>query len=333
MKRFLWKILLSLLPIIILVGILVKFDPLKIFGFQDYYSTGFVGLNRGMITTTTYNHYREQERFNSFIFGSSRSQAYKCKNWLPHLEAGAKPFHFDASSESLWGLVHKLMYVDSLEDPIQNALIIIDRSTLYYTKPKKGHLFVDMPCISHTSKASYYTENLGAMFHFQFMISYIDYSIFRKHRDYMQSFIKKDPYRVTVNPVNCDLWFGEDIAIKTDSLTYYENLINKGTFYKRQGISEFNLAITTEEIALLKTMMAIFNRQHTAFKIVISPTYDQIPMEPEQLELLYKVFGKNHIYNFSGKNKLTEPISNFYENSHYKPSVANFIMDSIYGNK
>ena len=53
-------------------------------------------------------------------------------------------------------------------------------------------------------------------------------------------------------------------------------------------------------------------------------------MEEEQLQLLYSIFGKKNIFDFSGKNNLTEPISNYFESSHYKPNVAKIILDSIY---
>jgi len=40
--------------------------------------------------------------------------------------------------------------------------------------------------------------------------------------------------------------------------------------------------------------------------------------------------GKKNVYDFSGKNKLTTPIGNYYETSHYRPHVANKIMELIY---
>ena len=63
----------------------------------------------------------------------------------------------------------------------------------------------------------------------------------------------------------------------------------------------------------------------------MAPTYDQVPMPMHQLDLLFKILGKDHIYNFTGKNKFTEAISNFFESDHYKPYVANEMMEIIYG--
>jgi len=56
-------------------------------------------------------------------------------------------------------------------------------------------------------------------------------------------------------------------------------------------------------------------------------------MEAAQVELLEQIFGRENLFNFSGKNKLTESISNFYESSHYRPHVANEIMSIVYQEK
>ena len=90
MKKFLIKVLIFTLPAIFLIVSVIYIDFFRIFGFQDYYSNQKIVLNREMITTSTFNHYREKEKFNSFIFGSSRSQAYKCENWISYLDENAK---------------------------------------------------------------------------------------------------------------------------------------------------------------------------------------------------------------------------------------------------
>ena len=104
----------------------------------------------------------------------------------------------------------------------------------------------------------------------------------------------------------------------------------QGVFYQRPKASALILKVTNKEIALLNKIQSLFDKHHTNYKIVISPLYDQIPMEEEQLQLLYSIFGKENIFDFSGKNNLTEPISNYFESSHYKPNVAKIILDSIY---
>tara|TARA_R110001583_G_scaffold176867_1_gene331714 strand:+ start:320 stop:1336 length:1017 start_codon:yes stop_codon:yes gene_type:complete len=334
MKKFIRKICLFTLPAIILTILVAWLDFFKIFGFQDYYATQTVGLNREMITTKTFNQYREKENFDSFIFGSSRSQAYTCENWVPYLPENAKPFHFDASGEGIWGITKKIEYIDELGDTIKNAMVLIDRDILRITDIRDGHLFISMPCVSKESYIDYYGSFLKASLNPKFLISYTDYAIFNTHRRYMGHLINQNPFPHTVNPKNCDIWYGANKEIKEDSLGYYKKQLDKGVFFERPFKDIIECKVTEKETAQLKRIKAIFDKHHTNYKIIIGPTYKQVPMEEDQLKLLHQIFGKEYTYDFSGKNDFSEPISNFYEAVHYKPYVANEIMNLVYdGNK
>lgn len=331
MKKFTYKIFKFLLPFIAIIIIVIYIDFFKILGFQnDYYEENKVGLNREMICTKTYNYYREKEKFNSFIFGSSRSLAYKCKEWEKYLDNESNPFHFDASGEGIWGISKKVEYINELGDTIKNALLILDRTILKTIKASEGHLFIPMPEVSKASSSKYYSTFLKSSLNPKFIFAYIDYSIFGKHRDYMGHLITKSKYKHRANYKNCDLWYGYDKDIKTDSIGYYQKQIDKGIFYTRVKEKKWESEITKLEIEQLKSIKSIFLKHNTKYKIVISPTYDQIAMERGQIELLIKIFGQENIYNFSGKNSYTDKISNYYETIHYKPIVANDIMKNIY---
>lgn len=330
MRKFIVKVALFISPVILLVFGVVFVDFFKIIGFQDYYSDQRVVLNREMVTTKTYNHYREQEKFNSFIFGSSRSQAYKCENWESYLEKDAKPFHFDASAESLWGVAKKVQYIDNKGDSITNALVVFDRALLGKTKAPKGHLFISAPSVSNGSKIEYYTTFLKASLKPKFLMAYLDFALFKTNRAYMKPYLQQEKYDYKANKKNADLWYGHDKEIVDDSLGYYNNLLEQGVFYTRPIENVDKLKITIEEIKHLKSIKEIFTNHNTDYKIIISPLYDQIALENTQLQLLENIFGRENIYDFSGKNEFTESIPNFYETSHYRPHVANEIMELIY---
>tara|TARA_B100000809_G_scaffold249300_1_gene280408 strand:+ start:8199 stop:9194 length:996 start_codon:yes stop_codon:yes gene_type:complete len=330
MRKFLNRILVFAVPFSIIIIFIIYTDVFKIVGFQDYYSIQKVGLNREMITTKTFNHFREKEKFNSFIFGSSRSQAYKCENWESYLDSSAIPFHFDAAGEGIWGISKKIEYIDELGDSIKNALIILDLESLVSTSLRKGHLFISMPCVSKSSKIDYYSSFIKASIDLKFLVAYMDYSVFAIHRDYMGHLIKPNKYDDLVDKINCDMWYGADKQIDLDSLCYYNTLIKKGIFYKRRKERQLKHKISPLAIAQLNSIKTIFYKHNTSYKIVISPLYDQIPLEEEQVKTLEEVFGKENIYNFSGINQFTTPLYNFYETSHYRPHVANKIIDLIY---
>jgi hypothetical protein len=53
-------------------------------------------------------------------------------------------------------------------------------------------------------------------------------------------------------------------------------------------------------------------------------------MNVNDLRYLTNLFGKENVYDFSGINEYTESIYNYYENSHYRPYVADEIMKKLY---
>ncbi|MFT5858516.1 MAG: hypothetical protein ACI865_000604 [Flavobacteriaceae bacterium] len=332
MKRFVRKILFFFLPLAMIVAVVIGIDFFKIFGFQDYYEGNTIGLNREMVCTTTYNEYHKQEKFDSFIFGSSRSQAFKCKEWAQYINDDAVPFHFDASGEGVWGISMKMNYVVECGGTIENAIIVLDRETLITTKARKGHLFVPMPCVSKASNYDYYLTYIKASLDGEFLLAYSDYSMFGEHKEYMGHLIRKTKYDHKPNRINCDLWYGYDDHIRDDSLGYYKALIEDETFYDRPVVEFLKCDITQEEIDQLQTIKRILKKFKTNYKIVISPVYDQIPLENKQLKLLHEIFGKENVYDYSGINTMTNEISNYYEASHYRVHIADGILKEMYRN-
>lgn len=319
-----------IIPNIILAAFFYITDTFSIFAnHREFYKNQTFMKNRTYFTTESYNSLRKEKNFNSFIFGSSRSQAFKCKDWDNFIEQGSKSFHFDGSGEGIWNIYKKIKYIDQTGDIIKNALVVIDHNTLARTKPQYGHLFIEHPNISKESWSNFYFQYFKLYYNIKFLLTLFDYSIFKDYRSYMRKFIKEKKNYNIVDYSNCDIWYGYDEDIKEDSLGYYSNLFSKGVFYKRLK-KHAEIPITDDLINQLNFIKTIFIKHNTSFKIVISPTYDQFIINNDLLSLLDKIFGKKKIYNFSGQNQFTNEISNYYENSHYKPLVARKILRIIY---
>ena len=80
---------------------------------------------------------------------------------------------------------------------------------------------------------------------------------------------------------------------------------------------------------MLKEIKRLLLKNKTKFKVVLSPLYEQTKFNPHDLQILKYVFGKN-LYDFTGKNRFTDKITNYYESSHFRPSVGDSIMKIIY---
>ena len=330
MKRFIVRTLVFLVPIFIIPAIMIIADPFRIwFEYDDYYSGHQIGLNTDAICFKIYNKNKDREKFDSFIMGSSRSQAFKVQDWKSHVSESSS-FHFSASGEGIYGILKKLEYLDEHKVSINNLLLILDESCLLYNKNKKGYLFITPPAFSKESKKEYYKTFLKASLDFDFMKAYFDYRFSKKLKPYMNRHISK--LQLSGNYVNGDVWYDTyDASIAKDSVKYYSSLITQGVVYDRAKSKNKKYPRMSDiEKEQLRSIMKILQKHNTNYKIVISPLYDQNPMQKDRLLFLNNLFGRAHVYDYSGINQYTEPIGNFYERSHYRPHVAKSILEEIY---
>ncbi|MFN8575417.1 MAG: hypothetical protein U0354_01035 [Candidatus Sericytochromatia bacterium] len=309
-------------------------DPFKIFSQnEDYYTRNFVGSNRELVCFKTFEKNKDKYKYNSFILGSSRSLAFKVTNWAQYLPKSASGFHFDASGEGIYGINNKLIYFEKNNIKINNVLIILDEKCITVTKIRKGFIHVSIPELSNESKWSFYKNFLLANLSLRFSISYLDYKFFGEFRRYMKGFINPlKKYDSLYNAVTGDFYYSYDKEIKENKELFYNKLIKDGIFYNRKEHfkKDRRKVITLEEINILKSINDILKRNNTNYKIVISPLYDQIVFDKERLKFLNNLFGKENVYDFSGENKYTRSIYNYYETSHYRTHVADDIMKRIY---
>lgn len=327
--KFLPKLFVFLIPFIILGGTYFIYDPFHVLrNYQHYGSNYLKTFNRNRISTQTYLNYKSEHQFNSFIFGSSRASAFLVEDWRKHL-SNAPAFHFDAFNDNISGIRGKIEFIDKNGSDIKNALIIIDSDTFseQYDESEsivhhKDHRWTD------ESALSYHTRFFKAYFKKKYFVSFLDLKIFDTYRPaYMDEFFKFKYYYTT--PEN-DFLFPENIElIQKDSVAYYSD----PEFYYRTGDATiFNRQIQEHHLEDLQKIADLFKQHQTDYKIVISPLFDQKPYNPLDLNILDIYFGRNNIYDFSGENKYTEDITNYYEISHFKPIVGKMIMDEIYNN-
>ncbi len=313
-------------------------DFFKVLEFQDYYPKDPIHWNGSVMTTTTYDHFRKTEKYNSFRFGSSVSGVFYVSEWQKYLEPNAKPFAFNAGGESLWMMSKKVSYIDEQGDTIKNALVVIDDNLINKTKPEFSMLKIAPPQLSKGSKLKYYSVFLKASLNPKFLVSYMDYSLFKTYRNYMKGSITPEgKYKWDGDPKTANTYWPYEKEIEEDSVAYYKKRFAQGVFCRhnpkvkwKHNKKVWHRKVTKEQRKLLHNIKTIFDKHHTNYKIVIPPSYHQLPMQKEFLVLLQQTFGKEKVYDFSGKNRSSEPVGNFYEETHFRTKVANDIMKIIY---
>lgn len=327
MKRFLISIGLFCLPFLILLIPYLITDPFKVLYHYDMYykdkkPLGVI-LNRDYISTSTFRNFYPQEKFDSYILGNSRSGFYEVADWQTHIGQDTKPFHFDASNETLYGIYKKILYIDN-KASIKNALIVLDYSTLSQIEPINTHIFYISPELENNKNiVGFHVASIRAFFTSEFLIPYFNY----KTTGVMSSPLDERPvyYEHASNEIK---------------FTSLEKEITEGTFYTPEKVTTiFKRKDYTDSVSvpviketqyeMLSKIKEVFDRQHTNYKIIINPLYDQIKLNPKDIEILSTIFD-NKVYDFSGKNRITDDYHNYYEASHYRPHVAAEIMRIIY---
>ncbi|MER0438717.1 hypothetical protein [Emticicia sp. W12TSBA100-4] len=330
LRKFSKKLCLFLSPLIVLIiGYLIT-DPFKIIRTYEAYPDNFAkSLNRDRISTQIFLNNNQQFKYKSFIFGSSRSSVFYAREWGKHIN-DTNPYHFDASCETISGVATKLKYIEEKGNKIENVLFVFDRSLFNYEQDTLGSVFVQDYRVSGLDWWKYHTIFVNTYFSKGFFIAFYDNLITGNFRNYMRQFLEFR--KINYTPVVNDFIFTSYIEqIKKDSVGYYNQ---PDFFYTRSKEKNLPLpAIKAYQLKYLAMIKKSLKKNNTKFKIVLGPTYDQHYFNQQDLQTLIKYFGKENIYDFSGINEYTENIANYYEIYHYKPSVANDIMNKIYATK
>lgn len=329
MNKFLIKILAIIAPFAILLALYALVDPHKAFRHYDqYYSpSDFIEINRGYGSTCVYDNNYKKYHYDSFIFGNSRSLVYRIDEWKKYIPSESNCFHFDCSGGCVEDIYRKVKYIDEHGESIKYAIFVIDSRLLSRTFFNGMPYNIAPQLVDYDNYIDFQCDHIKAFINPSFLFSYTVYYFTRDYKEFMDGYIQK--YRRPVAPIN-------------NELTYYDqdSLINAGKYYTPEFLKVFNNVQFPDSVALvslnderkdrLMSMNEILVKQKTNFKIIISPLYDQIRINPVDLEFLKSTFGEQNVYDFSGTNKWNTDYHNYYESTHYRPNVADDILQIIY---
>ena len=332
MKRFLLIIILFCVPfIVILVPYLIT-DPFKVIYDYDVYAENgkpmYVNINRGYVSTQMYKQNKDKYHYDSFIFGSSRSGFYKINDWKPYLSDSASCFHFDGYGESLYQVYKKIQYIDG-KSPINNVLLCVDEQLLSNVTPMYTHLHYLSPCLNNNNDVlSFQFAAFRAYLTPSFFVGYLDFKLSGRVKSYMieQQIIDTTTYIY-------DMVGNEagkaDVKGLNDSAYYTPQ--KRALFYERPTQQQYysKCIIGEEQQRLLREIKTIFDKNHTNYKIIINPVYDQKKFQEADMAILRSIFGER-LYDFSGINEYTNDYHNYNDLSHFKSYIAADIIKTIY---
>ena len=335
MKRLLIKLLIFTFPIYTVLLFYFITDPFKVlYKYDAYYENnrpwGIV-LNKDFVSVESFLQNRDKYHYDAYIFGNSRSMFYPAAVWRQYIGDSANVFHFDANSESLFGIYRKIKLIDSLHAPFKDALIVLDKEVLSWTENSAGHLFIKDYRLTAQSWLSFqlvfFKDFITSP---KFITACLDYKLSRRIKPYMFADRMLSRTRVGYDARINEISFGNlEDSIVQHTQAYYSG--KESIFYARSSQPVVSDAvIKTRALAQLTAIRDILKKNNTRYRIVISPLYDQKRLSPDDLNVLKQLFGQEQVFDFSGINPFTADKTNYYENAHYRPQVAREILRSIY---
>jgi hypothetical protein len=324
-QKYILKLFLFSIPFLILAATYVVYDPFNILRNTDFFKVQ-EGPSRDYISSQLYINNRNHFHYNAFIFGNSLTIGFRSTAWQPHVP-GARIFHFDGAGESLHGIATKIQYIDAMGDSLKYAIVLIDSSILNPV-PEEGVIYTKHPDVVHSSWVKFHTDYFISYFNKGYFIKYLDYHTFHKYRPYMSEAISNSKDSIAY-PSN-DLIRSTRERELLDTAMYYK--VNRSHFHKRERAGTENIPLIAEyQLKLFKDMKAVFDKQHTDYKIILSPLYNQVRFNSHDKEILVRIFGADHIFDFTGINSYTADMHNYYEEKHFRPHVGAAILADIYG--
>lgn len=327
---FLFKLCCAgILPLALLVVFIVT-DPFKIIWNYDSYSYSPVVLNRDYVSVEYYLKHQEKYNYNAYIFGNSQTLGFLTTDWMPYLPQNSKPYHFDASAESLYGIVAKLRLIRDLNNPLDHAILFINEDNIYMTEEiGDGHIFIKHPAISAHSSYSFYLSFFKVYFQKFFFFKHLDMLLTGHYKSYMKGFL--EPRKVVYTAVHNDLIL-EDMEqiVSTVPDSFYSA---KASVFANRDTLQPDTAdnfIGLRQIRMLSEIASILKSKGTKYKIVIAPNYTCRASHPKVIQLLQGIFGNEQVYNFSGKSTWCMDQTNYYDPVHFRPVMGKKMLESMY---
>jgi hypothetical protein len=330
--KLLVRIGLLLVPLGILTCVYAWTDPFEVLRpGRTFYGAGhIVPLNRDYVSTETYLRHPRRAFLDSFILGSSRSNAFRVSDWLGHVHS-AGAFHYDASAESIFGIWTKVRFLHRDGRRFRNALILLDVTALPVVTDSPTHLLEKDPRVAGTSRFVFHSRFVIAFVHPQFFASYVWYRLTGSVVSWT-SFYQTGPREVRVDPVTNDfIPVGLEREVEAKGQAYFDDLSRRAPRDLSRGMPPSPPSLGARSRLMLQDIAAILRTDGTDYRVVISPAYDRIPLHPADVAELQRIFGVDRLYNYSGANAFTNNVANYFEPGHFRAPVARAILNSIYG--
>ena len=313
----------------LLLGLYLWTDPFRTLHAFDIDDVNAV--NREYVSTELYLRNKDTYHYNAFVFGSSQASGLNTYTWKMYLPDSASMYLFQGWSENITGVRQKLEWMDAGGAQIDYALILIDMPGFF----AKEQVAYDALSMKHyiLSGEPEWLYHIREYYNFiQKPSSWLSYG-----KQKIQGYKEK----ITADSITND-WFADNaqnyIEIpKQDSLSQCTEQTRRNFFLQNSNVSEDDVkmaeAVIDESfIPTLQAIRTVFDKQHTDYYIIVTPIYRYTNpyINPEDLQELQEVFGRERVYDFSTRMEYTSDYNDFFDPIHFGTRLGWYMLREIY---
>lgn len=334
MKRFVLRSLVALAPVLLLVALYVAKDPFHVLAPYDgrtVTAADTVALteNTGYQSVEVFRHFYPERRYDAFIFGSSLSGYYRVGDWKRHLPAGASPIHFNASRETLHGILNKLKFLASRGVKVAHALIVMEDEMLQRKPLDSDVLYVQHPLTAPTVSWWKFHQLYFNAFRHPELVAFTLWPSQTTARMAIEGGYATTDIPDRIEAVNESFYQWADSLIATDADAFYtpEHLARFGHPMRKQPSPD---KVTPEVADLLQQIAQLLADMKTDYQIIIPPHYASEAISSTDLYQLESIFGSDRVHDYSHDAAMGSDLHYYYDDGHLIARACAQLMDSAY---
>lgn len=328
---FAMRTLLAMLPAILFVAAYAVLDPFKVIHRYDEPrlpgDTIELGQNDGFRAIKALErNMRAGRHYDSFIMGSSMSQAYTAGAWKRHLPATASVFHLDASEETVQGMVDKFNYLIERGVKVDNALIIMEEAMLHRVPNGQSFLFVRPSSI--TSDVNWLQFQL-LFFNVYKNPLFIKYSLSPER--YRGELLHRR-YATTNVPSHTD-------SLNENIFTVQDSLIAAGAYFTPQRLrdnyycpppSPERPAITPAVEQSIAELARLLREHGVKYHVIVPPRFNRQLLHPCDRAILNRHLGAEHVTDMSRHRYSCDPTAYYDWAAHLTTARCDTLLEESY---
>ena len=331
MRQFLLRVSLFVtIPLVLLTILYFISDPYKTL--KPFSLDYFDPMNRDYLSSELFLMNYPEQKYDSFVFGSSRGGGINTYHWAKYLSIGAKTFLFQAWDETLTGIEQKISYIDKSGYDLKNALVLIDiPGTFAKDQAPTEALSIKDPAISGQPVWQYQMILL--------------YDFIQKPSQWIKAI--KELLNSSAPEVSFDIitndwdknnqYLNVSFPPQKDSLRNMSS-VSRAVFLREVSNKSGSDVVTSDPLINDRFLMQlnhikqVFDRHKTSYLILITPgyCYSSPSIASEDEEVLRRVFGDSFVFNYSGENELSCDYNNYSDPKHFGLYVGWCMIEDIY---